>query len=410
MTTTPDLTQLTPEQLRQLAEQLISRVEQQEQAIQERDQAILTRDQGIQQRDLKIGQLTHEVALLRRHKYGQRSEHLNVLQISLLDEVVDADIAAIETELEQLKAPATTPSEKRQPKRSPLPPELPRTEIHHEPDHTTCHCGCQLTRIGEEVSEKLDYTPGVFTVERHIRGKWVCNTCETLIQVPMPPHVLDKGAPTTGLLAQVLIAKYADHLPLYRQEQIFIRAGAALPRSTLAEWIGVCGVQLQPLVDALRDTLLQEPVLHADEMPVPMLTPGKKKTHKAYIWAYASTAFSRLQGVIYDFTPGRGGQHARDVLGPWQGQLVCDDYSGYKASFGTGVTEIGCMAHARRKFVELEVTGKSQIAPQAVEYIGQLYGIKQDGREMTAEARYQLRRTRAKPMPKRCMHGCRLSV
>jgi hypothetical protein len=178
MITTPDLTQLTPEQLRQLAEQLISRVEQQEQAIQERDQSI-------QQRDLKIGQLTHEVALLRRHKYGQRSEHLNVLQISLLDEVVDADIAAIETELERLKAPATTPSEKRQPKRSPLPPELPRTEIHHEPDHTACHCGCQLTRIGEEVSEKLDYTPGVFTVERHIRGKWVCNTCETLIQAPM---------------------------------------------------------------------------------------------------------------------------------------------------------------------------------------------------------------------------------
>ncbi len=398
MSASPDLTQLTPEQLRQLAAELMIRVEQQDQVIQAHDQALQQRDQTIQQRDLKIGQLTHEVALLRRHKYGQRSEHLNVLQISLLDEVVDVDIAAIETELEQLKAPATTPSEKRQPKRSPLPPELPRTEIHHEPDHTTCHCGCQLTRIGEEVSEKLDYTPGVFTVERHIRGKWVCNTCETLIQAPMPPHVLDKGIPTTGLLAQVLIAKYADHLPLYRQEQIFTRAGVALPRSTLAEWIGVCGVQLQPLVDALRDTLLKEAVLHADETPVPMLSPGKKKTHKAYIWAYASTAFSDLNAVIYHFAPGRSGQHARDMLGEWSGKLVCDDYSGYKASFTKGVIEIGCMAHARRKFVELEISGKSQIAGQAVEQIRQLYEIEREAAALSSEARQRIRQSRSKPI------------
>jgi hypothetical protein len=118
-----------------------------------------------------------------------------------------------------------------------------------------------------------------------------------------------------------------------------------IPRSTLAEWIGRCGVQLQPLIDALRETLLKEAVLHADETPVPMLAPGKKKTHKAYIWAYASTPYSDLNAVIYAFAPGRGGQHARDFLGDWQGQLVCDDYGGYKASFKQGITEIGCMAH-----------------------------------------------------------------
>lgn len=404
MSASPDLTQLTPEQLRQLAAELMTRVEQQDQviqahdqALQQRDQVIQKRDQTIQQRDLKIGQLTHEVALLRRHKYGQRSEHLNVLQISLLDEVTDADIAGIETELEQLKAPAAT-AEKRQPKRLPLPPELPRTEIRHEPDTTRCTCGCQLKRIGEEVSEKLDYTPGVFTVERHIRGKWVCNRCETLIQAPMPAQIIDKGIPTSGLLAQVLIAKYADHLPLYRQEQIFTRAGVALPRSTLAEWIGVCGVQLQPLIDALRDTLLKEAVLHADETPVPMLSPGKKKTHKAYIWAYASTLFSDLNAVIYHFAPGRSGQHARDMLGEWSGKLVCDDYSGYKVSFAKGVTEIGCMAHARRKFVELEVSGKSQIAGQAVEYIRQLYEVERDATELTNEERRLLRQDRGKPI------------
>ncbi|MFD2196833.1 transposase, partial [Halomonas beimenensis] len=176
------------------------------------------------------------------HAFGKRSEQLNVLQISLLDEVVDADIAAIETELEDLKLASATPTPKKAPKRAPLPPELPRTEIHHDPENDLCACGCQLRRIGEEISEKLDYTPGVFHVERHIRGKWVCDQCETLTQAPMPAQIIDKGIPTAGLLAQVLIAKYADHLPLYRQEQIFARAGVAIPRSTLAEWVGVCGV------------------------------------------------------------------------------------------------------------------------------------------------------------------------
>ncbi|RMV73296.1 putative transposase [Pseudomonas caricapapayae] len=132
----------------------------------------------------------------------------------------------------------------------------PRTLIHHEPDNTHCPCGCALKRIGEDVSEKLDYVPGAFSVERHVRGKWVCDDCETLIQAPVPAQIIDKGIPTAGLLAHVMIAKFADHLPLYRQESIFGRAGLAIPRSTLAQWVGVTGVQLQPLVDALRDVVL----------------------------------------------------------------------------------------------------------------------------------------------------------
>src|SRR5271155_4052594 len=131
----------------------------------------------------------------------------------------------------------------------------PLRPIRHEPENTECNCGCRLERIGEDVSEKLDYTPGVFEVERHIRGKWVCRRCERLIQAPVPPQVIDKGIPTAGLLAQVLIAKYLDHLPLYRQEAIFGRAGFALPRSTLAQWVGACGLRLRPLVDAMRTLL-----------------------------------------------------------------------------------------------------------------------------------------------------------
>lgn len=412
MNTTPDLTQLSPEQLRQLASELMVRAAHQDQVIEhqkatlgqqqvtlDQQQATLAQQEiTLRQRDLRIGQLTHEVALLKRHKYGQRSEHLNALQISLLDDVVDADIAGIEVELEQLKVSPAVSETRKKPKRLPLPAALPRTDIHHEPENEHCSCGCRLRRVGEDISEKLDYVPGVFSVERHIRGKWVCDTCETLTQEPVPAHTIDKGIPTTGLLAHVMVAKYADHLPLYRQEQIFARAGVQIARSTLAEWIGACGVQLQPLTDALRQTVLQAPVLHADETPVPMLAPGKKKTHKAYIWAYATTAYSTLNAVLYDFTEGRSGQYARAFLGDWQGQLVCDDYGGYKQSFANGVTEIGCMAHARRKFVDLHVSKKSQIAGQAVETIGQLYEVEREAQSLTPEARRRLRQTRSRPI------------
>ncbi|RAH36294.1 MULTISPECIES: IS66 family transposase [unclassified Halomonas] len=391
MTMPTDLSQLSPDQLRHLAATLMSQVEQQEQALAQ-SQKTLRHTEQVNQK------LTYELALLKRHAFGKRSEQLNVLQISLLDEVVDADIAAIETELEDLKLTAATPTPKKVPKRAALPPELPRTEIRHAPESEHCACGCQLRRIGEEVSEKLDYTPGVFHVERHIRGKWVCDHCETLTQAPMPAQIIDKGIPTAGLLAQVLIAKYADHLPLYRQEQIFARAGVAIPRSTLAEWVGICGVRLQPLIDALRELLLDAPVLHADETPVPMLAPGKKKTHRAYLWAYATTPYAGLKAVVYDFSESRGGQHARDFLGDWRGKLICDDYSGYKQSFANGVTEIGCMAHARRKFVDLHVADKSQIAGQAIELIGQLYQVEREAQSLTTEERQRRRDTRARPI------------
>ena len=206
----PDLSQLSPDQLRHLAATLMAQVE-------EKDQALRHSEQVNQE-------LTYELALLKRHAFGKRSEQLNILQISLLEEKVDADIAAIEAELEELATPAKPPATQRKPKRQPLPDNLPRVEIRHDPESEHCACGCQRRRIGGEISEKLDYTPGVFTVERHIRGKWVCDECETLTQAPMPAQVIDKGLPTSGLLAQVMIAKYADHQPLYRQAQIFARA------------------------------------------------------------------------------------------------------------------------------------------------------------------------------------------
>jgi transposase len=349
-------------------------------------------------KQLKIDQLTHEMAVLKRWKFGAKSEQVTGEQKALFDETLDADLEAIELELDALRSAESKLVPKAQPKRAALPAHLPRREVWHEPESTTCGCGCAMKRIGEDVAEKLDYTPGVFTVERHIRGKWACAACQTLIQAPVPAHVIDKGIPTAGLLAQVLVSKYADHAPLYRQEQMFARAGLAIPRSTLGAWVGACGVRLQPLVDALREGMLASAVLHADETPVAMLAPGNGKTHRAYLWSYGTTSFDALKAVVYDFADGRAGRHAKAFLEGWRGTLVCDDYGGYKALFEAGVTEAGCIAHARRKFHELSANHKSALAEDALKLYGALYDVERLAAELDAEGRRRLRELRSKPI------------
>ena len=370
------LSELDAEQLRQVSQRLLAELRHQR-ALNEK--------------------LAYECALLKRLKFAAKSERHSAEQRNLLEEELDSDLAAVEHEIEQLR-PTQPVTDKQQPKRTPLPANLPRHEIRHEPTSTTCQCGCQLKRIGEDVAEKLDYVPGVFTVERHIRGKWACAKCETLTQVPVDPHIIDKGIPTTGLLAQVLVAKYADHLPLYRQEAIFGRAGLAIPRSTLAQWVGSCGVQLQPLVDAMRTELLQRRVLHADETPVSMLKPGNGKAHRAYLWAYATGAFENIKAVVYDFCESRSGEHARRFLGDWRGSLTCDDFSGYKALIASGVTEVGCLAHARRKFFDLHAANQSQIAEVALQQFARVYEIEREVKEIATDQRQTIRQQQTKPL------------
>lgn len=197
------------------------------------------KDQELAFKQAIIDKLTYENALLRRMKFAAQSERFSPEQKSLLEDEIEADLAAVASQIDAL-AQVQTPTnpEKKQARRLPLPAHLPRREIRHEPTSTTCACGCQMRRVGEDVAEKLDDVPGVFSVERQIRGKWACAQCETIQQVPVEAHVIDKGIPTAGLLAQVLVGKYQDHLPLYRQEAIFARAGLAIPRSTLAQWVG----------------------------------------------------------------------------------------------------------------------------------------------------------------------------
>src|ERR1700735_5083545 len=237
----PDMAQMNAQELRDLTAALFAKLQQRENELSERDAKLSQRDEELKYKQLKIDQLTHEMAVLKRWRFAKRSEQLDAVQRSLLEESIDADLEAIDHEIQALRQSASKPKE--QPRRVALPANLPRREVRHEPDNLQCSCGCALERIGEDISEKLDYLPGVFQVERHVRGKWVCRQCEKLIQAPVPPQVIDKGIPTAALLAHILVAKYADHQPLYRLEGIFERSGVALARSSLAQWVGSCGVQ-----------------------------------------------------------------------------------------------------------------------------------------------------------------------
>ncbi len=415
MNTLPDLTQLSHEQLLEFTRQLAMQHQSLAQSNQQLDARVQHLEVTNQHLDSKVQHLSilnqkyeHELALFKRHKFAQKNEHLTAKQIHLWDEAVEEDIAAVDLELERLNADKTDAAAQKapvnKPKRRPLPDHLLTLRIEHEPASTKCACGCQLRRIGEDISEKLNFRPAQFYKEQHIRGKWVCDQCDTLTQQAMPAYVIDKGIASPELLSHVLVSKYADHLPLYRQRQIFLRAGVDLSRSTLSDWIGRCGVELEPLAEALKQIILQQQVIHADETPVTIMQLGddEKKPKKGYVWAYATTQYNPIQAVIYDFQPSRSGQHAEDFLTGWQGHLVCDDYSGYKARFKTGqVIEVGCMAHARRKFHELHVTKKSFIAEQALQLIQQLYQIEAELRELpncSAEQRHQRRQQDSQPI------------
>ncbi len=368
------------------------------------------KDAIIKARDSKIEALTFELAYLKRMRYGVKSEALSQVQQDLFEETFDADFAAIEEELEQLsdhKPKKTVAKPKRlRAGRQPLPPHLPRTEIHHEPENCVCgKCGnTQLVKIGEDISEQLHVEPAKFSVIRHIRPQYACRPCETIIAKPIPAAIIDGGMATVELLTWVLINKYVDHLPLYRIEQIADRQKVTLSRSTLANWVGKMGVALQPLVDRLAWHLLQGNTLHADETPVSQLDPGRGKTKKAYLWAYRSNdlqAGPRI--IVFDYRGGRGGVHCRQFLGEWQGHLMVDDYSGYKATFNAKKTvvpciELGCWAHARRKFFELHNSNQSPMAKEALDRIGLLYAIEAEAKTMSCATRQQYRKTKSRPV------------
>ena len=352
----------------------------------------------IAERDFKIRALTLELAHHKRIRFGKASEAYSGDQLDLFNEATAADLEAMQAELEDLQG--TRPAKARsRAGRQPLPPELPRIEHHHEPASCQCgQCGKELVKIGEDFSEQLDVEPARFFVHRHIRPQYACRNCETVTAAPIPAAVIDGGMAAPGLLAWVAVSKFADHLPLYRLEQIAARQGVPLARSTLAEWVGRLGVALQPLSDRLAQLLRQRPCLHADETPVRQLDPGQGKTKHAYLWAYRSNQLDEGPPIIvFDYQSGRAGAHARAFLAGWRGHLMVDDYVGYKALFAGGVTELACLAHVRRKFFELHAANGSPVAAEALERIGALYAIERQAAGIDTEARRQLRQERAKP-------------
>lgn len=272
-----------------------------------------------------------------------------------------------------------------------------RIETRHEPETCDCAgCGAALVRIGEHVSEKLDCEPLRFFVRKDVYPQYACRRCTTVVAEPVAPSVLDRGMAAPGLLAQVVVAKYVDHLPLYRQEAIHARSGVTIGRTTLAEWCGVVGLRLQPLVDALRSELRAAPVLHADETPVAQLDTGAGKTKRAYLFAYR-TAEAARPIVVFDYAANRSGKHAAAFLEGWRGALMVDDFAGYKALFADGLTELGCWAHARRKFVDLHAASGSTIAAEAIARIAALYRIEADAEGLDADTRHAHRQQHARP-------------
>lgn len=366
---------------------------------------VARRDTELHAARTKIQALTLELSHLKRMRYGVKSEALDTEARDLFQETLEADIAAAKLELDRRQAestltlPAAKPPRERAGRQT-LPDHLPRIEHRHEPESCTCgQCGNALTLIGEDVSEQLDVEPARFFVHRHIRPQYACRACETVSAAPIPPAVIDGGMAAVGLLAWIVVGKFMDHLPLYRLEGIAARSGVTLARSTLAEWVGRLGVALTPLAERLAELLRQGAILHADETPVRQLDPGSGKTHRAYLWAYRSNTLDTGPPiVVFDYQTSRSGEHARNFLGGWQGSLMVDDFGGYKALFNAGIVELACMAHARRKFFELNHAQPNAIAQEALLRIAALYDVERRGRELSIEERMALRGREAAPL------------
>ncbi|AVR87174.1 Mobile element protein [Thauera aromatica K172] len=352
---------------------------------------------------IKIEALVHEIAVLKRLRFGASSEARAADMKDLFDETLAADLAACEARLEALREtpPEAPPASPRRPRagRPALPAHLERIEHRHEPESCTCgQCGQDLVKIGEDVSEQLDIIPAKFFVHRHIRPQYACRRCETVSAAPVPAAIIDGGMAAPRLLAWVTVSKFVDHLPLYRIEQIAARSEVPLPRSTQAEWVGRIGVALAPLCDRLIERLREGNVLHADETPVEQLDPGRGKTKRAYLWAYRSNTLDADPPiVIFDYQPGRGGQYPQAFLKGWKGMLMVDDYGGYKALFGGDIGELACLAHARRKYFELHQANKSPVAAEALARIGELYALEEQARDVSVKVRAELRLQYAQP-------------
>ena len=347
----------------------------------------------LRNRDLLIEKLKHQLAGLRRQRFGVTSEALEQLELGIEDEEI-ARAAEVLPE-----PPAAT---KKQPKRRPLPDHLPREETILTPGERCMDCGGRLKRLGEDVTEELEYIPGRFVVKRIVRPRLTCGGCERFHQTPLPPRPIERGRPGPGLLAHVLVAKYCDHLPLYRQSRIFARDGIELDRSTLAGWVGKATALLEPLADAIGRHVLAGQALFADDTPVKLLAPGTGKTATGRAWTYVRDERpwngEAPPAAWYRFSADRKAVHPKTHLAGFTGWMHSDGYAGFGALARAGpVREVACLAHVRRKFFDVHAAQGSAIAAEALERIAALYAIEKEARGLPPDRRIALRRARAAP-------------
>jgi transposase len=361
---------------------------------------------------------THEIEHLklviekyRRMIFGRKSEKLTgeLEQLEFRLEELETAQAAEEaaqaaTEATQSSSTQTDSKRRSRPARKPLPDDLPREVVTHLPAHNCCpDCGGALRQFGEDVSEQLERIPASFKVIRHVRPKFACAGCESVVEAPAPARPIDRGLPGPGLLAHVLVSKYGDHLPLYRQSQIYAREGIDLDRSTLAGWVGAASELLTPLVDEIKKHVLAAAKIHADDTPVPVLAPGNGKTKTGRLWTYVRddrpAGVSTAPAVWFAYSEDRKGEHPRRHLKNFKGALQADAYSGFHHLYGDGVIyEVACWAHTRRKFHDIHVAHASPTTTEALARIGALYGIEEQIRGKPAELRCSVRQTRSRPL------------
>jgi transposase len=363
---------------------------------------LIAQQEQLSSRASEIEHLKLLVAKLQRMLFGVKSEKV-LRQI----EQLELKLEELEAATVQERQPAAVSKEDgavQKPFRRPLPEHLPR-EVHtHMPDHEACpDCGGKLEVLGEDAAEMLEYMRACFKVIRHVRPKLSCAACDRIVQAAAPSRPIDRGLPGPGLLAHLLVSKYADHQPLYRQSEIYAREGVDLDRSTLAGWVGASCELLAPLVNAVRDHVLATSKLHVDDTPVPVLAPGTGKTKMGRLWTYVRddrpAGDTTAPAVWFAYSPDRKGERPRQHLLDYRGALQADAYSGFHHLYQDGtIYEVACWAHARRKFHEIHIAQPSPTTAEALKRIGQLYAIEREIRGRPPETRLAARQDRAKPL------------
>ena len=367
------------------------------------DQAVLKALVTAQQAE--IARLNFIIAKLRRMQFGRRSEQGDgtLAQFELAFEGIETAPRAAAASVPPQTDNDAAASRKRA-ARKPLPDHLPRETVEHAPPEERCpDCGSLFVKLGEDVSEMLEYVPAHFKVIRHVRPKFACARCECIVQAAAPARPIERGLPGPALLAHVLVGKFCDHLPLYRQSAIYARSGIALDRSTLADWVGQSAQRLDPLVEALRRYVLAADKVHADDTPLPVLAPGEGRTKTARLWTYVRddrpAGSHAPPAVWFAYSPNRKGEHPQRHLRTFTGILQADAYAGFNAIYATGqVQEAACWAHLRRKFFDVHRAQASPIAAEALTRIGQLYAIEASVRGELPPRRRAVRQLQARPL------------